>query len=264
VTNDNQFDNTETAVTGQLPQEGLELRNDVADKLGKLMERWEQRITFNGRKLGSRFLAGEIHVIVLFRINEASEKWFACIERYSADNSFFSDGNNKTMLIGVIESPEKPKRIIPTFVRLKPVDSLYSLPSRTLYASNLSGFVTIGGMKNRELNVFHFECSSLAPSNSDLNKMENQMVQRTPQIVRDISRNGGDLGCVDVVLPKIEAWLSSLGITICNERLNYRVPHPSEGGFQLCEVLVGPFNFYADQSQSIVRGPHCVTFDSRN
>ena len=51
-------------------QERAETRNDVADKLSKLMERWEQRIGPANRRFGERFLAGEIHILLVFRVIE--------------------------------------------------------------------------------------------------------------------------------------------------------------------------------------------------
>src|ERR1035441_5771840 len=130
-------------------QEREEPRNDVAHKMGQLMERWEQSVSQTNRRFGERFLAGEIQVLIVFRVVETSEVWFVCLERYSPDNHILADGQNETVLIGIVESAEQPERFIPALVRLERINSLYRFPSRTLYASSLSGFITLRGRKYR-------------------------------------------------------------------------------------------------------------------
>src|ERR1035437_6400031 len=195
-------------------QEGEKPSNDVADKMTQLVERWEQRIRQTNRRFNERFLAGEIHILIIFRLVETNEVWFVCLESNSPDNHILSDRQNETVLIGIVESSEQPKCLASTFVRLEPINSLNRFPPRTLYASSLSGFITLKGMEYRELNVFPFFGGSLAPRRPNYNQVESEMIESATQVVDHISRNGGNIGTVDIKGPEFKAWLSSLRIKI--------------------------------------------------
>lgn len=158
-------------------QERPESRNDVADKMRQLMKRWEQCISPTNRRFGERFLAGEIHILIVFRVVETGEVWFVCLERNSSDNHILADGQDETVLIGVVQSSEQPESLTPALVWFERIDGLYRFPPRTLYASSLSGFITLKGRKNRELNVFPFFRGSSAERNPNLNQVEGEMIQ---------------------------------------------------------------------------------------
>ena len=142
-------------MTGQvgLLKKGPETSDDVADKLSKLMERWEQRITPVNRRFDERFLAGVIHVLIVFRDVETGEVWFVCLERHTPQDHIPSREKDEAVLVGIVEFVEQPQRLVATLVWLQRIDGLNSLPRHTLYASSLSVFITIGGMRHRELNV---------------------------------------------------------------------------------------------------------------
>src|ERR1019366_1288061 len=124
-------------------QERPESRNDVADKMRQLMKRWEQCISPTNRRFGERFLAGEIHILIVFRVVETGEVWFVCLERNSSDNHILADGQDETVLIGVVQSSEQPESLTPALVWFERIDGLYRFLPRTLYASSLSGFITL-------------------------------------------------------------------------------------------------------------------------
>src|ERR1035438_2347900 len=92
-----------------ISQEREKPRNDVADKMRQLMKRWEQSISPTNRRFNERFVAGEIHILIVFRVIETGEVWFVCLERYASHDHILADGQNETMLIGVVESAEQPE-----------------------------------------------------------------------------------------------------------------------------------------------------------
>lgn len=236
-------------------QERHEARNDVADKMGQLMERWEQSISPSNRRLDERFLAGEIHILILFRDTETDEVWFVNLERDASDNRIFTYRQNEAVLVGVIQLAQQPERVVSAFVRLEPINRFNRFPPRTLYASTLSGFITLQGMKYRELNIWQFLGSDFAKRDSYGDELERQMIQGTSQVVNHVSCDDGYVKSIDMKGSEFKAWLADTGLEIDANRLKGCFAKRQGSRFQIIEVLLGPFNFYADQSESVV-GKH--------
>lgn len=239
----------------KLSEERSKTRNDVADKLGKLMERWEQRITDRNRRFADRFCTGEIHLLLLFRDSETGKVWIACLERNPANDSLFTRQQNETVFVGIVELAEQPERIVPILVRLEPINSLYRLPPRTLYASSLSGFVARKGIEYRELNIRPLFGSGFSRLNSYADKLKCEMVKSTSKVVDDIASRKRNVESVDIEWVDFKNWLHALGLSLCADRLEGCFAKRLDSRFEFIEVLLGPFNFYADQSQSVV-GKH--------
>src|SRR5450755_2275255 len=89
-------------------QERAESRNNVADQLGQLMKRWEQRITLSNRRIGERWLAREIHVLFLLQSVKTGKEWVVGLERDSVHDEVVADRKDETVLIGVVELVEQP------------------------------------------------------------------------------------------------------------------------------------------------------------
>lgn len=244
-------------VSGVVTQEGKKSRNDVADKMRQLMERWEQGISPTNRRFSDRFITGEIHILIIFRVVETGEVWFVCLERNTTQDKVFSDGQDVTVLIGVVESAEKPEGFVPALVWFERINGLYRFPPRTLYASSLSGFITLKGMRYRELNISPVFRGSFAECNPDLNQLESEVVQGTAQVVNHVTSDCRDFGRKDVQRAHIKEWLASLRLCIEANRLKGCFSKRQDGRFEIIEVLLGPFNFYANQSDSVV-GKHSL------
>lgn len=233
-------------------QEGEKPRNDVADKMGQLVERWEQSISSTNRRFGARFLAGEIHILIVFRIIETNEVWFVCLERCSSDNHILANGQDETVLVSVVESAEKPEGLTSAFVWLERINGLNRFPPRTLYASSLSGFITLQGMKYRELNIFPYFGGDFVKRNANRDQMKDKMVESASQVVNNISSDCGNLGRIDIERPEIKRWLPSLHLRIEANQLKGCFAKRLDSHFEIVEVLLGPFNFYKNQSESVV------------
>src|SRR4051794_1599111 len=62
-------------------QKRLELRNNAAHKIGKMMEQFEQRLTLANLRLSERYFNFELRVLVHFQIGKASEQYVADFQR---------------------------------------------------------------------------------------------------------------------------------------------------------------------------------------
>src|SRR5690242_3559271 len=109
-------------------------------------------------------------------------------------------------------------------------------------------------MKYREVNVPPFLSSAFAERDSHDNQLESQMVKGTSEIVDHISSDSGNIGFINVKWPEFKAWLRGIGIVLEADRLKGCFAQRKDSRLQLIEVLLGPFNFYADQRDSVVGG----------
>src|SRR6266849_4879361 len=66
---------------------GLEQRDSVAHKIGEMLERYQQRLTFDNPRLVERYGKSEIHILVHFRVGEVNENFAACFECASIGRS---------------------------------------------------------------------------------------------------------------------------------------------------------------------------------
>jgi hypothetical protein len=164
-----------------LLQERAEARNDVADKLGKLMQRWEQRITVDNPRFSDRFCTSQIHILLRLRGVNAIEDSVLVIEQgrssSEVEQSCFADGNKVAVLVQDVELMQPPQSIIPAFVRFEFVDSILRWPENTLYFSSLFGWITLWGMRNRKLDFPSGFTASLAVIQADKNQLKCEMVE---------------------------------------------------------------------------------------
>jgi hypothetical protein len=89
-----------------------------------------------------------------------------------------------------------------------------------------------------------------------MNEMKRQMVKGASEVMGNIASDSGDLGRVDVQWADIQEWLASLRLMIEANQLKGCFAKRLSSRFQFIEVLIGPFNFYADQSESVVGCHH--------
>jgi hypothetical protein len=61
-------------------QQRLEVGNQLVNKIHKLMERWEKRITLRNLRLADRFIDFELHILFHLRVKDTGEIWGACLE----------------------------------------------------------------------------------------------------------------------------------------------------------------------------------------
>ncbi len=234
-------------------QEGPEARNDVADKLTQLMERWKDSISLTNRRLDERFLTGEIHLIIRFWIADTGEEWFVCAERYAADNNVFSNRQNEAVFVGIVELVQQPERFVPTLVRFERVDSFYRFPLHTLYLSSSPlGFITDRAMRDRKLDHFPRLSSNLPLVGADHDKVKSQMVECAPEVMDSIADDRGNVGLVDIERAKMKEWISGFHIRVTPNSLSVKHAGAQNEIFQFSDMLIGPFNFYADQADSVV------------
>ena len=65
----------------QSDQQGLETENQVVNIIRHLNERWEQRLTLDNLRLAERYVKGELHLLIHFRVGGVTEEYAALLKR---------------------------------------------------------------------------------------------------------------------------------------------------------------------------------------
>ncbi len=238
-------------------QKRLEAKNQVFDKLDKLMERWEKRITFRNLRFAERFRGGELTLILHFSAKDSLERWGVSykppipLESDTLQQIIVPNSEKEMMFVSAIELVELPKRLIPTLVRFEPIDSFYSLWPHSLYFSNLRGFVYLGAPKNGEADL---SADFGLGHTSGEHELVCEMVEGAAKVVNDISGNrqqserrignGARVEEINRALAGFRIFLGANSIRVFPSEL-FRL------GFQLDEVLFGPFDLYPNKNESV-------------
>ena len=127
----------------QSDQQGLETENQVVNIIRHLNERWEQRLTLDNLRLAERYVKGELHLLIHFRVGGVTEEYAALLKRKLPISGpqedverreLFSDvgrpqfmnvrpdveamvsgayGQEGTVLVDVVQLVDAPERIVP-------------------------------------------------------------------------------------------------------------------------------------------------------
>src|ERR1700722_10836519 len=253
-----------------------EVGHDVADKIRHTLERFENRITLNNPRFAERYIKQEIYLLVHFRIGGINKEFVAYLERehpvggseiefnrgrlresvflhergeYSP--TMCSDvhgtecgthGNQQAVLVGAVESMEPPEGVIPSLVWFDSVDGVYGVLPHSMYFSVHSGLVFRGVIENRKVNMLGVG----GIPRSDSKQPIGQMVKRTSEVMKGISRDTGDIERDRLNIDEEIDQLSRLRITLGRDFIGATVLKSEDCRLQLLDMLVGPFDFKAD------------------
>ncbi len=243
----------------------LEDKNRALCSVNQLLQRWEHRITPNNLRLAERFLNLELHILLHLRIIETGIVWGVLLEKElpveprGVQKEVMSKREQSSMLINAVKLVNAPERIIPAFVWLEPIQSFYDLWPDAVYNSGLTGFVTIQILANRKVIL----CGNSASCNQK--QAAHQVVEGASQIVRDVAcpsehfdrearHSSVSIGSGETLLEfergLIRRAISTLQVSIGDNYVSALCGQ--DVGCEILEVLFGPFNFYADQNESLV------------
>ena len=136
-----------------------EIRNHIVNKIGKALERFEQRFTLDNSWFAERNLKLELHFLIHFRIGGINEEFVAYIQWKHPVTGFEKGmdrfhigkcgsevgqvpknvstqiqtaeggphGDYKAVFVDVVQLVEAPERIIPTLVRFGSVNRIYGI-----------------------------------------------------------------------------------------------------------------------------------------
>lgn len=260
-----------------LAKERGEKLDESLDKLGKLMERWDQRLTLDNLALAERYLKGELRIVVHARHGASgrrAEEYCAIFKRilpvgwteskehgnvrrhgpFGAvvegagevqDDTLVcaSDGNKEYVLICDVETVEPPKRLVPSLVRLGLLNNAQRTLGNSLYFSKMTGFKSVGALENGEPGLVNYRAAA------DAHKFAGQQVERGPKIVDSIAYDGAPPERGLGRNSDLKDALASLRLIVGDDFIGFALPKNWDERFEVMDVLFGPFDLYPSTTE---------------
>lgn len=252
-------------------EQGLELTDEAVNLINEIFDRRDDWLGFDNVRLSDGYIKGELRIVL--RATLAGEEWlilFECIAKIGRGESgnskillqpitldmhgnITNSGNRSEqsmMLIGNVQFVEYPEIMaLPVFIRFGAPDFILGILPHSMYLSSKRGFVNMGTLENRESRPIGDREGMAA----NIDKMTGQMIQRASHVVDRVSGKKTDwIGHrlnvareedIKILISRLRVWLGVEGVKLALEK-----PIPS--GFQITEVLLGPFDFYADTRET--------------
>jgi hypothetical protein len=238
-----------------LSKKDLELLNQAGDKSRKLMKRWDERLTLGNLKFPQRFEAGDLRFLLPFGDIHSGKRGIVvfepvvAVETLTFTENVTADSYQSSVFVDVIRFVKSPKRVIPAFVRLEPVDELHSSWfNESLYFSTSKGFLSMKVFANRERNVSQILPARLRTTYQC--QLIDHVVESTPKVLQDIASRGEHVETDDREFSEVRQALGSFRILIADTNVSVGVPIGLRCRFEFGEVLFGPFDFYPDEDKS--------------
>src|SRR5262245_20505769 len=90
-------------------EQRLETNNDVINRLHHIMERWQERLTLDNLRIADRYVKGELHILVRFRIGGIDEEHIAFFQRALPISGAYPEGRNLNFAEGRVGEALVPK-----------------------------------------------------------------------------------------------------------------------------------------------------------
>mgnify|MGYP001569002881 CR=1 FL=1 len=226
----------------------LDCLNDARDDLRKLMKRWNERLIFGRSILWEEYVKGRLSIVCYVHLGtrpncvqstpgtytEGKVGECVVIIVMCANARNFEDAdrwNQQPVFINDVDFVEGPNGIIPSNIRFYDIsDEVADVATPDLYFSITDGvYKFLPRISNRESAML----GRGAPSNND--NFTSHEVERGSEIVNGITEN------------QWNTFGQRLGINACKISINAKTVCASfekcgDGGVQLIDVLIGPFN----------------------
>lgn len=246
----------------------VEKLDNLIHKIDELMQRWDDRLTLHGSVLSERYVEGKLSVHVhvrCFRPGNKAIEFCAIHERTDqlgtaegkvAYVDTLPGGKAQTsaaqgapddikhlVFVPIVERVEDLEgmrgEVIPSLVRLKPLDCFHCRLARSLYFSPARGFVFISLPEDRELGS---SGSCLGRSAAVNYQLPSQVIKRGPQIVRQVPYDGAQAKRRIFRDPNLRDLLSCIRVGFSDNAIRVEIKELPNCHLELTEVLLGPFD----------------------
>jgi hypothetical protein len=266
-----------------------------SDTIGELRERWDDRFTLASPALLKRYVEGElsIHLHIRCLLDGGSAEFCAVFERANhlgtthgeieAFHGAFplpgcepkreglpaqgaADNVDKSVLISHVEFVDVPERVfaklVPSLVRLKPLDCVHDSDAGSLLFLGSSGFVFLG------VPFFGFpDDGKLRPGVGFTavgeHQLVHQVVERGTQVVDRVPDDEAEPEGPDdeaepeggiLRNPSGRDLLSRLRVTVKDDSVGVEVKEGLDFKLEVLDVLVGPFNLTSRSVEGVRHG----------
>jgi hypothetical protein len=263
----------------QSTEAGLEKQDGITDKITKMLELYQQRLTLDNPRLVERYLKGEIHILVRFGFGH-SKQFIALFQREMnisgpdvdvhfgksqpdfRENGLLShhsteidgaiagpDAYQKAVLVDSVKAIEHGKvSSISSIVWFECANRVYSVLPQALYFGSKTGFELIGTAVRRKLQV---GMSGLAGVRN-IPQLMDEMVQSAPEVLNDVSSDSGKGMRGGCCFRYVIGQLSRLRLVLGCHFIRLGFEKSFDRSMQIHEVLFGPFDFNANDCDPLV------------
>jgi hypothetical protein len=255
----------------ELSEQRFELSDEAVNVINEIFDRPDDWLGFDNVRLADGYIKGELRIVL--RATFAGEErliLFECITEVGHGeprnsktvlqpatldvHGNLTDSGNRSeqsmMLIGNVQFMEYPEIVaLPVFVRFGTPDFILGILPHSMYLSSKRGFINMGALENRESGLIR-DREGLA---ANIDKMTGEMIQRASHVVDCVSGNkanitghGRDVAReedIKILISRLRVWLGVEGV-------KFALEEPIPSGFQITEVLLGPFDFCADKRET--------------
>jgi hypothetical protein len=269
-----------------------EASDSAADKISKMLDRFNQRLTLDNLRLIERYVKSEIILLIHFHIHGASEQYVAYFQRAHVvsgpekgihfreisrlergqkamlllrsqhrshggaaqiyASECTSNSNDNTVLVDVVQSVEHPN--------LVPLASFVRLDLAKRIDSVLPQALFFSAKKGFVLlgcienREIEFDLGS---GGSEANKQQvtGQMIESTPQILDCVPSDGNNASGDGCNSRYLISQLSKLRVFLFNDAIGLGAEEGADLNMKIDDVFFGPFNFYSDERKPFI-GSH--------
>jgi hypothetical protein len=246
-------------------QKQCEAVHGVIDRIAQQFERWNDRFTLENPRFIEKYKQGELQILLHFSAGVIDKDYVALLQgcpilgdgnyvrarfrefwenvrvqaRYMNTEISASNGEREPVPIDDAQTVQTPEGLaIPSLIWFDCSDRIYSILPKSLYFSKRFGFVFRGVIGNREIN---FAVSAVSP----LPESAGHPIKSRTEALDSIPSNSGDHR-IDWLRIRDLIRRSSLRVKVANELVWTALPKVVDCGFQIHDMLVGPFDFDAN------------------
>ena len=244
--------------------------DNAAHAIRELNKRFHDRLTLDNPRFVERYAKFELHILVRFGVSGIDEKFIARFERETniggADEQLGEseplresglghwsesrenvhalkhrpDWDNQAVLVDVVEAMEGPEiGALSSIVRFESADRIDRVLPHAMYFSWKSGFEFFGSLGDQKTCLV-----PVAPATrTDEIELLGQMVQRTAQVVKNVTGDDSDVGWKRISPRDIIDQLSGRWIALSGDFVRIGIKEVTNNRLKVTDMFVGPFNF---------------------
>ena len=248
--------------------------DNALNELVHFVQRFEQRPTLDNLRLVNRYVEGKFHFALQFHDARFDIDCIAYFQRFDRTAEIgtgnelkdstritpFADcgthppiiefgggsilephgsGEQKPVLVHIVQSSELPEPIIPSLVWFQSVDAFNCIAGGLLYFStSLGRHVIIEALTEREKDVL-FGCSERTDDDDSVC----HVVESRPKVLQNVSSDYGDHLWNFRNRNDLENMISGFRINLAAQEIAVFLVEGVECDLQLTDVLIGPFDF---------------------
>jgi hypothetical protein len=247
-------------------EKGPEGFEDALDFSANVAKARNERLTF--KNIAESYFKAKVRILVVLRSvsgkpstqfvavferaleSEAALSRLSAIEQFHLEHSLLDDGqrvgsrdrHEQAMLVHNVEFVEPTKSIVPSMVWLLSLDEIERLLAGTLYCSLKVGFkdFQILPIEDRETGA------DIRRVTIGQNQLPSEMVKAGSQVMDSISENEGNFLGRTLEGSKLYDSVARLRIVVGNSAVWVALPESVQFGFEIADVLFGPFDLCVD------------------